>query len=100
MEVGPLAVEIGADALRLTNRGDRMVFTFVADREALALLNWAACADPVECPGLAPGESRTIPYGTSTGPAPGREAVVTWWYSRRTADGYEPDSLRAFVLQL
>lgn len=99
---GPLEVRVGATELQLVNRGSRPVHTFVAEREALALLNWAPCADPVRCPGMAPGAEMAIPFTPDgrLGLAPGREAVVTWWYARRTPVGYEPDSLRWFVVRL
>lgn len=97
---GPLAVSVTATELRLLNRGDRPVYTFVAERGTLALINWAACADPALCPGLAPGASESIRLSRDNRLAPGEEAVVTWWYSVRTARGYEPDSLRSFVVRL
>ena len=96
---GPLVAEVRADALRLTNRGDRTIYTFVVDQESLPLIYWAPCADPVRCAGIAPGASRDLAYGT-TAPERGRVAVVNWWYSRLTEAGYEPDSLTTFTLHL
>ncbi len=99
-ETGPFAVAVGERELRLMNRGDRPVYTFVAEREMLALLNWAACADPERCPGLKRNASATVPFSSGNGLAPGRDAVVFWWHSRLTSAGYEPDSIRRFVVRL
>lgn len=97
---GPFAVEVGQAELRLVNRGDRAVNAFVVESDMLARINWAACADPLRCPGLARGASQTIRFSSGNGLAPGRDAVVVWWYSKLTLSGYEPDSLRSFVVRL
>jgi len=99
-QTGPFAVKVEKTELRLVNRGDRTVYMFVAEREVLALINWAACADPERCPGLGRDASETIRFSSENRLAPGREAVVFWWYSKRTPTGYEPDSLRSFVVRL
>ena len=97
---GPLAVKVSRTQLSLVNRGDRPVYTFVIERETRMLADWAACADPAHCPSLAPGATQVIPFTEGNRLAPGREALVNWWYSVSTPDGYRPDSIRTFVVRL
>ena len=98
---GPFAVAATDSALRLTNLGDRAVNTFVVDANALPYINWAPCADPVRCPGIAPGGGQIVPFSdASLGLRRGGRAAVSWWHIVRTSDGYRPDSIRVFVIDL
>lgn len=97
---GPLLALAGRGELWLLNRGDQPVFTFVLDQEALALANWAPCADAARCPPLQPGTQRAVKFGTEGGIRAGHRAVVSWWYAVPGPEGAQAGEIHSFVVQL
>jgi len=83
----PLRVTTTDAAVQLENVSKRPIFYFLYEREAAALINWAACVEPA-CPSLAPGARTAIPYPAIGGYAPGKgEAIVWWWVAIPGAAG-------------
>ena len=89
-------------ALSLQNLVQAPVYTFIADRDILALLNWAPCTNPEQCSGLGPGERRSIPFTEILGYVPHTTAVVVyhWRLLPKGGGGFEVDSVRALVVEL
>ena len=86
--------------LRLESRTGEPVFYFVAEREALASLDWVLCTNPA-CPAVAARGEVSIPYGRIAGYRSGaREVVVFHWRLRPLPGGYAADSVRALVVPL
>ena len=101
--VGPLAgtlqVQSFPPVVRLSNRSSAAIYTFVAERDALAVIDWIPCTTPLTCAGLAPGQDSIIQYTAITGYAPGaEEGVVFWWHLiSKEGGGHQPDSIRSVV---
>ena len=90
--------------LTITNTSSGPVYYFVADKELLALLDWAVCMDPVQsyCKSIGAGESKRIAYSEflATGSS-GSQAVVYHWRLIPTTPGkYNYDSLRTLEVDL
>jgi hypothetical protein len=98
-----LRVVAARPELRLTNRADRPVYTFVVGRQASASINWAPCVAP-ECGRIAPGGTRAVPYpppALVTGYAAETEALVFWWHAVPGPGGrLQPDSPRGLIVRL
>lgn len=87
-------------ALRLQNETGEPVYYFVAERNALALLDFVLCTTP-SCPAVPARGAVSLPYGEIAGYRSGaREAVVLHWRLRPQSGGYAPDSVRALVVPL
>ena len=89
-------------ALDLKNMSDETVYFFVAERGALALLDFAICNEPSTCDSVAPGARRRIPYSGVVGYSAGSEqAVVFHWRLIAKGGGrYEHDAIRTLIVQL
>ena len=96
-----LRINILPDALELMNTSQKPVYAFIAERNSLALLDWAPCMDP-SCESVAVGGSMVVPYEDITGYTTGAaEAVVYHWHLVPDgADGFRPDSIRATIIAL
>jgi hypothetical protein len=99
---GALAIETGSNQVRLHNRTDAPVYTFVIEREAAARTDWGTCSNPNTCDGIDPGEHRTIGYDDIAGYGAGaKEAIVYWWHLiPNPGGGYSPDELHSEIIQL
>lgn len=89
-------------ALDLKNMSDETVYYFVAERGALALLDFAICNEPSKCDSVAPGSRRRVPYSGVVGYSAGSEqAVVFHWRLVSKGGGkYEHDAIRTLIVQL
>lgn len=90
--------------LTITNTSADPVYYFVADKEILALLDWAVCTDPAQsfCKFVAAGASKRISYSEflASGSS-GSQAVVYHWRLIPTTPGkYNYDSLRTLEVDL
>lgn len=107
---GPGETELEATAdgqvLALSAQGDHAVYYAVFERVGVetVLFLWAPCADPADanCARVRPGQTVRIPYGDIPFYEEGdREAVVYWWFPRRSGDGtWRPDEVRSLVIGL
>ena len=99
---GSLWVQAIPPALQLTNQSPAPVYSFVIESQTAALVNWAPCADPSRCSGLAPGGSLHLPYTDIAGYTPGaRQAIVYWWHLVPSdGPGFRTDSIRAVMIGL
>jgi hypothetical protein len=95
---GNLAVAPTAGGITLGNNTTRRVHYQVLERNFAALALWGPCTAPT-CPGLAPGERRTIPAADISGIQAGRREVVVYWFHVVAGrDGaLVPDSIRTVV---
>jgi hypothetical protein len=96
-----LAATAGAGAIRLTNRAARPAFTFVVGRAQSALIDWTPCVEAAECPPIAAGEMRRVPYPGGHIEPGEQEALVYWWHVTADPVGApRPDSIRVIVVRL
>ncbi len=95
---GVLRVNPQPPGLNIMNASAQPVHLFIADRNTLALLDWAPCAGP-SCPSLPGGASVLRPCSEIVGcTADSREAVVYWWRSVPDGAGaFRPDSIRQLI---
>ena len=98
----PLRVTAEDSTLALQNVSDQVVFYFVYERQAAALIDWAPCIDQSRCPSLAPAARATVPYTTIGGYMAGKtEAIVWWWYAvPGPADAPVPGPIGVIVVHL
>ena len=91
-----------AKVLTITNTSDDPVYYFVADREALALLDWAVCRDPSTCKAIAPHSSKRIIYSEIAAYQTGSGSAVVfhWKLFAQGSGGYNYDSVRELVVKL
>ena len=75
----PLRVTAKDGAVQLENVSERPVFYFVCERNAAAVINWAACVAP-DCPSVGPGSRAALPYSAIGGYAPGKAEAIVWWW--------------------
>lgn len=105
-------VRVRTDVARITVEGRAIVvaniapatlYTFVVDRNALALIDWVPCNDPARCTGVAPGAAQRIAFEDVAAYQPGSaEAVVYHWLlvHGNSPSGFVMDSLRATIVPL
>jgi hypothetical protein len=97
---GSRGVEVRADAegVEILNQRNRTIYYFAADRNTLALINWAACDQPAQCPGVAASERKRIPPSEIHGWGTSNEVIVYWWHLLpRTEGGFRVDSIRHII---
>jgi hypothetical protein len=97
-----LRINVLPDALELVNLSSAPVYFFAAERNTLALIDWAPCVEPA-CTNVGPGVKFVLPYEDMVGYSQGaEEAVVYHWHliPGSTPTGFRPDSIRATVVQL
>lgn len=87
--------------VQLRNLSDRAAYSFIAERETLALIDWRPCVT-ADCPSVAPHERLAVPHDRIVGYAPGaHEAVVFWWRAVPTGPGtFAADSIRSLIIRL
>jgi len=98
----PLDVVAAPPSLKLTNPSEVSVYYFIVERGYAARINWGPCTNPRTCVGIPPNATRSVPYTSIGGYAPdAQEAIVYWWHlTPRLGGQFEPDSIRAVVVQL
>jgi hypothetical protein len=87
--------------LELTNTTSTRVFYFAADRNGLAVLDWAPCVDPAVCDAVAPLSTRNIALEDVAlyNPGVSEIAVYHWRLVAVPGEGgYVPDSIRMVVV--
>jgi len=89
-------------AITLVNTSDDPVYFFVADTDALALLDWAVCLDPAKCTPVLPHSTKIVRYSEIAAYQEGsRNAVVYHWRIITKAPGqYDYDKLRKLDVKL
>jgi hypothetical protein len=95
-----VAARFNAQGMVVTNLTPAPIFYFTAERDILALLNWAPCADAQKCAKISPRETVLIPYSELFGwRTNATAAVFYWWYLVPTIEGeLVPDEIRANVV--
>ena len=88
--------------LTLVNTSDDPVYFFVADKDALALLDWAVCIDPSKCTPVAPRSTKLVSYSEIAAYQEGSgNAVVYHWRIISKGEGkYDYDKLRELDVKL
>jgi ABC-type Fe3+-hydroxamate transport system substrate-binding protein len=87
--------------LTLVNTSDDPVYFFAADKEALALLDWAICLDPAKCTPVQPHSSKDVPYSQIAAYQHGSgNAIVYHWRIIAKGSGYDYDKLRELEVKL
>jgi hypothetical protein len=77
---GYVAVTPTDAGLTIVNQTDRPIYLFAVNAETLALLDWAPCAGGANCPALAQGARRDIPWADVYWYAPNvKQYTVYWW---------------------
>lgn len=97
IDVGGVEALALADQVVLTNKTSSPVFYFLVGREASALVDWIACADPDRCPTIQPGSSISVQRSQINGGSE-PEILVFWWHGVNTPAGPRPDSVRRAIL--
>jgi len=99
--IGSLTAAARNQQIELVNRTPLPVFTMVLGRSAAALIDWMPCVDPVQCPPIAPGARRNVPYPEGLYGVVEHEALVYWWHATPGSNGVmRPDSIRVEIVQL
>ena len=94
---GNVTATAAPQAVVLGNNTTRPVGYFLIERELATRALWGPCTARTGCPGIAPGERRTIPAAQIAGVEPGkRDVIVYWWHLVEGRDGaLRPDSIRS-----
>jgi hypothetical protein len=80
IQAGYVGVTPTASGLRIVNQTERPVYLMAVNAETLALMYWAPCTGGEDCPALAQGEQREIPWASVTGyTAATKQFTVMWW---------------------
>lgn len=98
VDIGGVTAALRSGRIEITNRTTKPVFTFVIGGNAAMLALWAACADPAVCQPLEPGGRRIEDWPSPLSGKPETTALIHWWHSVATPDGYRPDSIRVGAL--
>ena len=88
--------------ITLVNTSDDPVYFFVADKDALALLDWAVCVDPARCTPIQPHSTKIVQYSEIAAYQQGSgNAVVYHWRIITKAPGqYDYDEVRHLEVKL
>ena len=97
-----LSVHAENQTLTLMNSSDDPVYYFVADKDALALVDWAVCLDPSRCSGVPAKSSRTLAYSEIAAYQPGSANAIVyhWRITQKPTGGNGYDSLRRIDVAL
>jgi hypothetical protein len=98
---GTLAVRADPPVLRLSNRGDVVIYWTAMEAEFASRVDWIPCVDPARCPSLEPGQTRALPYEEIAGYEPGaEEAIVYWWRLVPRGNGFATDDIHTVRVRL
>lgn len=96
-----LSARLLSDGIELLNHSDDELYTFAADPDTLAVIDFSPCASPETCAGIPPGEAQKIPFDGITGYSEqSRDIVVLHWFLVPDGDGFKPDTIRGMLLRL
>lgn len=80
IKAGYVGVTPTASGLRIVNQTERAVYLMAVNAETLALLDWVPCTGGDNCPALAQGQQREIPWASVMGhSASTKQFTVMWW---------------------
>ena len=88
ISAGYVSVTPTVAGLTIINQTDRPIYTFAVNAETLALLDWVPCTGGANCPALAQGARRDVPwadvywYAANT-----KQYSVYWWNVTVQPDG-------------
>lgn len=98
-----LIARMAGDRLELTNTSTRAVYFFAADREALAVVDWAPCIDPDPCEAVPPMSTRRLARDEVAFLTPAtREIVVYHWHlvPAPGGEGVAWDEIRQLIVKV
>ncbi|HKY96354.1 MAG TPA: hypothetical protein VJL35_00740 [Gemmatimonadaceae bacterium] len=88
--------------ITLVNSSADPVYYFVADRDALALLDWAVCLEPSRCAAVPPNSTRSLAYSEIAAYQEGSSSAVVyhWRIVSKPTGGNAYDTMREMVVRL
>ena len=97
-----LSASVSRGELVLRNDTQAPVYYLAADRDVLALLDWAVCIQPSQCNGVLPRSTKSIALDDIIGGGDSGEIVVYHWrlISGQSASGYIADSIRTLTVSV
>ena len=100
VETDILSAKVVSERLLLTNSTNDPVYYFAADRDILAVLNWAICVQPGQCNAVPRESTRSIALNDVIGGGASGEIVVYHWRLTpgQSPTGYVADSLRSLIV--
>ena len=101
-ETDILSAHAENQALTLENTSDDPVYFFVADKDALALIDWTVCIDPAKCTPVQPHSTKVVPYSQIAAyqPGSGNAVVYHWRIIAKAAGVFDYDKLRQLDVKL
>lgn len=100
VDIGGVTATVKHGRIDILNGTAKPIFTFIVGRQMSALADWIPCADPRYCESIEPGGRRTVDWPPPYDGTPETEAIVYWWHSVATPNGYGPDSIRVGIVRL
>jgi hypothetical protein len=99
---GPLTLETRNPELRMTNTTQSTIYYFIVERDLATLIDWAPCADPATCRGVAAKANKSLKYSEIAGWEKGKtEAIIWWWHLTPNAAGrHTPTAMGNRVITL
>jgi hypothetical protein len=97
-----ISVHAESRRLAMTNTSSDPVYYFVADQDALALIDWMVCVEPGKCESIPPQSTKALDYSKIGAYQEGsKHAVVYHWrLVPKNGPGFKPDSIRSLVVEL
>ena len=101
-ETDILSAHAENQTLTLVNTSDDPVYFFIADKDALALLDWTVCLDPAKCTAVMPHSTKLVVYSQIAAyqPGSGNAVVYHWRIISKGAGVYDYDKLRQLDVKL
>ena len=101
-ETDILSAHAENQTLTLVNTSDDPVYFFIADKDALALLDWTVCIDPAKCTPVNPRSTKVVLYSQIAAyqPGSGNAVVYHWRIITKGAGVYDYDKLRQLEVKL
>jgi hypothetical protein len=88
IQAGYVGVTATASGLTVVNQTARPIYLMAANAETLALLDWLPCTGGAQCPALAQGQKREIPWASVVGyTASAKQYTLFWWNVTVQPDG-------------
>jgi hypothetical protein len=88
--------------LTLVNGSNDPVYYFVADADALALIDWQVCLEPSKCTAVPPKSTKSLAYSEIAAyqEGSGNALVYHWRIITKATGGNDYDSLRKLAVKL
>ena len=101
-ETDILSAHAENQTLTLVNTSDDPVYFFVADKDALALIDWTVCIDPAKCTPVPPHSTKLVLYSQIAAyqQGSGNAVVYHWRIISKGAGVYDYDKLRQLEVKL